>query len=487
MPRVTASTFTDAVILAIATLAEFRPDTPVPMEEVEKLVLAECLPGTEGVDTTLLRRKIGFAFRAKREGYCGSAAPKTLQKPLVRALAKDGTAKLDKKGNPLPDQWGRGQWALTSAGIDYAYDLKGTTKDRLTLLSMGLGRDSITMLLLLVEGKLLAGGELLGPKDVDAVVFSDTGYEWDHTYKLIPRIQALCDEHGIRYLTLAKPPAEGETGWRKYISDRVFGEKVVPPWAKGWTVTASVKKWADRTWGTIEEKAAAGAYHYRAPILWDYLRVQRITLRKSAACTDQHKITPINSRLLNDLCLERFGVKTNNGDWGRLIAKGLRRPHRVMVGIAADETERVEKGAEARAQAKRKFVMPLHPLVEMDIAKEDEAPILDRHGYGKVRKSGCKGCHWQPDSHWWALSVTEPDTFADYARMEREANEKRVEEGKSLRYLRKGPPKSHTGSWGLENVVAQWRARNPDATVEDVLNKEYGRAKPCMGGMKEAA
>jgi hypothetical protein len=42
---------------------------------------------------------------------------------------------------------------------------------------MGLGRDSLAMLALLTEGKLVAEGRPLRPAGVDAVVFSDPGFE----------------------------------------------------------------------------------------------------------------------------------------------------------------------------------------------------------------------------------------------------------------------------------------------------------------------
>lgn len=437
MPHVTPALFVDSLICTLARESKFRPNVPVEMAVVEDAVLAETCDTL--LDDKPLRRKIGLAFRAKREGYCGQAAPLTIQ-------------------------MGLGKWGLTPAGVERAYELAGTSTERLTILSMGLGRDSMTMMCLLAEGNLLAGGELLGPDDVDAIVFSDPGYEWKYTYDLIPLVQSFCDKHGIRFVVLAKPPAEGETGWREYLANRTFGERTTPPWVRA------------AEGGTIEAKAAAGYYHWRAPILHDYLRVRMITLRASAACTDQHKITPINGRFLNDLCQERFGF--DNRQWSRRVGAGEARPHRVLIGIAADETDRIEKGAEAQAFKARRFVMPLHPLVEMGIAKTDEAPLLARHGFGAVRKSGCMGCHWQPDSHWWALSVVDPDTFAEYELMESEANVKRAEERKSLRFLR--------GSRPIREVVERWRERNPDADLEAVLNKEYGRGG-CAARDLEAA
>jgi hypothetical protein len=54
-------------------------------------------------------------------------------------------------------------------------------EERTTPLNMGLRRDSLAMLALLIEGQLVAEGRPLRPADVDAVVFSDPGFEWAHT------------------------------------------------------------------------------------------------------------------------------------------------------------------------------------------------------------------------------------------------------------------------------------------------------------------
>ena len=54
------------------------------------------------------------------------------------------------------------------------------SEERIITLNMGLGRDSLAMLALLIEGQLVAEGRPLRPADVDAVVFSDPGFEWAH-------------------------------------------------------------------------------------------------------------------------------------------------------------------------------------------------------------------------------------------------------------------------------------------------------------------
>ena len=57
----------------------------------------------------------------------------------------------------------------------------------LTVMSTGLGRDSMTMTTLAERGMLLVDGWPLALEDLDAVAFSDPGHEWPLTYAAIPR------------------------------------------------------------------------------------------------------------------------------------------------------------------------------------------------------------------------------------------------------------------------------------------------------------
>lgn len=322
-------------------------------------------------------------------------------------------------------------------------DNPAANADRIVLLSMGLGRDSMAMLCQLLDGELLVEGRRCGPADIDAVVFSDPGAEWDFTYDLIPVVRALCEAHGLRFLVLAKPPREA---WEARVAQGK-GVKGAPAWTK---------ELAD---ASVEAKAAGGYYHLRAPIMADYMRTGRITVRASAGCTDNHKIRVINGRLLDDLSRERFGL--GNRSWGAQVRKGERRPHVVLIGYAADETSRLSS-EDAKAQA-RSFLTPRYPLIEAGITKADEAAILKRHGLNHVRKSGCMMCHYQPDAWFWALRETRPQVFAQVVAYERHA----ASTNPKMRIRHK--------TRFINEVVELWRARHPDATVDAVLNKGYDR------------
>lgn len=309
----------------------------------------------------------------------------------------------------------------------------------LTVLNCGIGRDSIAMLCLVVERKLEIDGAPIGPEDLDAVIFSDTGAEWTHTYEQLPKVRKLCEDNGIRFLVLAKP---ADAVWKANL--RKKGDTAAPVWMRG------------PGWASIEAKAASGAYHRRLPILWEYMRFAKIAITQNASCTDNHKVLPIR-RCINDLSVERFGI--TNRSWSYKVRWGSRPKHNVILGIAADEAHRaIETG-------RPHYERPVYPLVAMGITKADEAAILERHGFGDVKKSGCFMCPYQPIGWFWALRETQPEQWAETVAYEAKAlaaNPKMNVAHKKL---------------ALPEAVNAWRARNPDATIESVLAKSYER--PC--------
>lgn len=312
--------------------------------------------------------------------------------------------------------------------------------ERLTILRRGLGRDSIAMLCLLFDrGWIAAGGEPVHAKDVDAVVFTDTGAEWPSTYALISRIRAMCAARGIRFVAQMKPPEEQ---WKTHLERRTVGQRGGQPWR----LDAS---------GTIEEKAARGYYHLRAPIMADYSSKGTIVAFSDASCTANHKIAP-NRALIDDLSVERFGL--NNRQWSALVAAGRRLPHRVLLGIAADEADRAISGSGPLYEEN------LYPLVEMGICKSDEAAILRRFFLDGVQKSGCVMCKFAPLSWYWALSEMEPEQFEAVGAYEARALEHNP---RLLIFPKRGLP--------VREAVRQWRIENPDATIDAVLAKDYKR------------
>jgi len=324
--------------------------------------------------------------------------------------------------------------------------------DRLIVLNCGMGRDSLTMLVLAIEGKLVVelehGPATLGAGDIDAVVFSDTGCEWPGTYALLDDVAVLAD-------MLCAP---------LIVLDKGDGDDAA-------VLAAAASRPADMA--GVLAKAASGAYHAsarsgnrRLAIMADLALRATVASLGKGDCTDNHKIQPIR-RLLSDLSRVRFGL--DNRAYGAAVRRGERAPHVCLVGYTAGEQSRVE-GSEGHKSPD--YVTERFPLVTMGITKDLEAPILKSWGLGHVRKSGCYMCPYQPPSWYWALSVTEPGKYQDVVAYEARALARNPR--MNVTGI-KAPKRDGARPLTLPEVVARWRERNPEATVDAVLDKQYTR------------
>jgi len=307
--------------------------------------------------------------------------------------------------------------------------------DRLVILRLGLGRDSMTMLGLLGAHQLVVEGQERGPDEIDAVVFSDPGGEWEFTYDLIPRVRAFCREHGLRFLVQNKPPAEGPGGWiawkrhQKTIADALAVQGKTPHGS-----SYGKPPWRKHRPATIGERAASGYYHARIPLFEDYDRKSAWMIRKNPSCTILHKVEP-NREMLQDLAQERFGAWATHKAWSAAVDAGERRPHLMLLGLAADEPARLEKGKEESAKRMAKegesYEAEAYPLEEMGIGKGDEQRFLDalpgvdpggrlrKGGFSDVKKSGCRFCKYQDKQQFWMLRELDPEFFERVVDLER--------------------------------------------------------------------
>ena len=106
--------------------------------------------------------------------------------------------------------------ALAGAALSSVLLPAHVGRERIITLNLGMGRDSLAMLGLLVEGRLVAEGRVLSPEDIDAVVFADPGAEWSHTLALLPRVRRFCMRHDLRFLHLQKP---SQAAWDRYLAE----------------------------------------------------------------------------------------------------------------------------------------------------------------------------------------------------------------------------------------------------------------------------
>lgn len=349
--------------------------------------------------------------------------------------------------------------ALSGAALASVMLPAHVSRERIVTLNLGMGRDSLALLGLLVERRLVAEGQSLGPQDIDAVVFSDPGAEWRHTLALLPRVRRFCMRHDLRFLHLQKPSPEA---WRRYLA------ALPAPGSPERRAALEQRPWRETEPVSIEEKAASGWYHLRAPILDDYASRATIASRAKKDCTENHKVEPIR-KVVSDLSVERFGL--DNRSWGAQVRAGRRWPHLTLLGIAADEAERALYAHRLLGGRGPWYATEAYPLIELGITKADEAPILARHGFGDARKSGCFLCPFQPVGWYWALQQTDPEGWAAVVAYEAAA-------------IEQNPRMFLVGHTPIADAVAAWRARNPTATVEAVLSKDYARTcerPPVLG------
>jgi hypothetical protein len=314
-------------------------------------------------------------------------------------------------------------------------------KDRLVVLRLGLGRDSMTMLVLLAAGKLVVDerGRRIGPKDIDAVVFTDPGHEWSFTYDLIPRVQAFCDRYGLRFLWQKKPPAEGPKGWVSWMHHQMRSREAESSFG--------VPPWRTNPPASIEARCVSGYYHQRIPLFDDYGSKDAWITKDDSSCTVVHKIVP-NRELLVDLQMERFGMlperqgtnrrleMTRQGEaWGDAVRRGDRQSHLMFIGYAADELDRLSEVKEKKTKSipwTLDFDTEAYPLMLMGIKKgDDEQAVLDREigvdrnlrfvvgGFSDVKKSGCRSCKEQDAAQWWMLRELDPVWFRQMVDHER--------------------------------------------------------------------
>jgi len=352
--------------------------------------------------------------------------------------------------------------ALAGAAVASVMLPTSLPRERIITLNLGMGRDSLAMLGLLAEGRLVAEGQALASEDIDAVVFSDPGAEWAHTLALLPRVRRFCMRHDLRFLHLQKPSS---AAWERYLT------ALPAPGNPERRAALAERPWRAEAPASIEEKAASGWYHLRAPILEDYASRATIASRAKKDCTENHKVEPIR-KLVSDLSLERFDL--DNRAWGAQVRAGTRWPHLNLIGIAADEAERALYAHPLLGGRGPWYATEAYPLLELGITKADEQPILARHGFGDARKSGCFLCPFQPVGWFWALRETDPEGWAAVVAYEAAA-------------LAENPRMFLVGMTPIAEAVATWRARNPAATVEAVLSKDYQRTCERPSNLELAA
>jgi hypothetical protein len=345
----------------------------------------------------------------------------------------------------------------------------------LTIFSTGLGRDSMTITALAEDGLCFVDGWPLGLEDFDAVVFSDPGHEWPLTYAAGAETAAVCAGR-VPFYQLRKPGADDTRHYTEVIypaaRKEVFRERkrrrrmsAAERKRKNIGVKVEVSRlktspWLHRKYKSIEEKARKGGYHRRLPLIREYMLLGRTTTRQRAECTVAHKIEPVRA-LLNDLLVEKYGVTLKW--WGEQVKAGLLEPHRMLLGIAYDEPERVRPWEPEKGSIWA--VRDVYPLVEAEITKEIESRILAERGWGWVHKSGCMGCHYQNAAWFYMVREKHPAMFALLVESERRSEAVRGEAGEITPL-----GEEVLGTRALAREATRLRIKGPDRIDKEVAD-----------------
>jgi 3'-phosphoadenosine 5'-phosphosulfate sulfotransferase (PAPS reductase)/FAD synthetase len=187
-------------------------------------------------------------------------------------------------------------------------------------------------------------------KQLDAVIFADTGSEQPKTYNFINKyVKPFCEEKEIPFHTVKM----------------TVGEK---------------------TRGVVEGEWEAG----QAVAIYDYYKyMEKVPSMMNRMCTDKWKIQPIEKL-----------VKEKYPDTLQLI------------GIDAGETRRAARTRDPKT-GEWVYLYPdkRYPLIDWDVDREGCSKIIKDYGWPSPEKSGCYFCPFQPSKNWVELYKKSPDLF----------------------------------------------------------------------------
>lgn len=351
---------------------------------------------------------------------------------------------------------------------------------RPTVLSMGAGRDSVVIALILanyddpwlIEHFPKAAREARRYRSdnpaLDVVAaFSDTGSEYDFTYQTMNDLIDYLGAggagktrgrapHPLEVVWLKKPPLTA-----RQMMEAVRGQELTPASEDSPQILAN-QWWSHAVPNeTAAEAAARGKYHLRPKLVTEHLLSGTMTARDNASCTSNQKIEVLN-RYVQDLFVERFGHlvpdqgawrqggrQHDKTPWARAIERGEVGRTRRLIGIHAGEIGRTDlrKGGRWPATIQlnglcewphtgenrhRYTTRPgyrgacyqdqtneyHYPLVDWRIDEPEEDQILAHYGWGCVKKSGCSHCHWMDKSWFWATMKKYREAYEESVAVE---------------------------------------------------------------------
>jgi hypothetical protein len=234
---------------------------------------------------------------------------------------------------------------------------------KLTVLSFGGGQDSSVLLEMYLRDRSFR--DRYAPNDF-LVVMSDTGDEFEQTYKHVASVQRRCAELGVEFVFLKPSMGYHSPKWLSlrhfYRTHKAIGSKAFPK-----------------------------------------------------TCTDRLKIRPIYA-FLEDWIAARYGVQPGRKEGFRRFASRYGKIN-MMLGIAKGEESRISDSAKDPRRWYRESIQSIYPLVDLGLDRAACQSYL--HGKGLfVIPSNCKCCPFLSLEELEYLRRFHPDDLEDWIGLE---------------------------------------------------------------------
>jgi len=167
-------------------------------------------------------------------------------------------------------------------------------------------------------------------------------------------------------------------------------------------------------------------------------------------CTREYKIEPMNK-----FCRTMAGLARGQRAKGIIVSR--------WIGISLDEAHRAKL-------PKEKWAENRHPLLELQMTRQDCLNWMEAKGYPKPSKSACYFCPYHDNATWRDMKINQPTEFA-----------RAVEFDKAIRFgtIRgvKAPVYLHRDCLPLDQVDL----RNAEDAGQQSMFDEKGFAMECEG------
>ena len=143
-------------------------------------------------------------------------------------------------------------------------------------------------------------------------------------------------------------------------------------------------------------------------------------------CTTDYKIRPLIKKTK-----ELLGIKRMPKNQSELVE--------LWIGISIDEADR-------KKDSRNSFIRNRHPLLEMELSRQDCLDWMNKNGYPQPPRSACIACPFHSDKEWLRLKTQDPKSFQKAVEIERKLQKN------SENTILKGKPFLHSSCVPLDQV-----------------------------------